>query len=285
MLCVLGVCSSIDARESDEHIEQLKVGNFAVPGSMQPGPLLGFGQNIIDQYNTLAFVYPNWLLGPHKKFAEVFPYVLYGLRDDLSILLGFPTAASFNAIGFHSSGSEDILVQLEYAAYAGHTETTTNQITLVGGMFFPSGDECKVPATGFGSLSYFLGFTALHLTPTWLCYTSSGILLTTNHDEIEPGNQVVYQAGFGRNVAYSVDKWVIAWMLEMNGWYTQRGRLHGIIEEDSGFNIIMVGPSIWFSTDRFILQAGVAPIIMQHFFGEQPKNSVFVSFNVGWRFS
>jgi len=280
----IGTSLVLHARESDEGIQQLKVGNFAVHGTMQPGPLLGFGQNIIDQYNTLAIVYPNWLLGPHKSFTEVFPYIVYGLRDDLSILLGFPTAARFKADGFHSSGSEDIIVQLEYALYARHMETVTNQVTLVTAMFFPSGNDCKNPPTGFGSPSFFLGITAERLTTTWLFYTSYGALLTTKHDANKSGNQFFYQAGFGKNIAYSPHKWILTWMLEMNGWYEQKSKLNGIIEQNSGFNLIMVGPSLWFSTERFALQVGVAPIVTQHLFGKQPKNSVFTSFLIAWRF-
>ena len=46
---VLVACFCIIGKESDDEVKQVKVGNFAVRGTMQPGSLLGFGQNIIDQ--------------------------------------------------------------------------------------------------------------------------------------------------------------------------------------------------------------------------------------------
>jgi hypothetical protein len=278
MTCIL------HARESDERVKQRKIGNFAVTGTMQPGPSLGFGQNIINKCDALALVYPNWLLGPNKNFNEVLPYIVYGMRDDLSILLGFPTAVRFKSDGHRTSGSEDIIVQLEYAFYIRHMETVTNQMTLVASFLFPAGNDCINPPTGFGSPSFFLGVTAEHLATEWYYYTSYGALLTTKNDTNKAGNQFFYQAGFGKNIAYSPNRWILTWMVELNGWYEQKRKLNGIVDQNSGFNIIMIGPSLWFSTERLIIQGGVAPIVAQHLFGMQSRISAFASITIGWRF-
>lgn len=271
------------AREAEEE-PQLKIGNLAVPGTLQPGPLLGFGQNIITKNEALAVGFFDWFLGKNKSFTEAFPYFVYAPRDDFSIFLGFPTAIKFKEGGLSSSGSEDLVIQFEYAFYAHHLSTMTNQMTLVTAVYLPTGNERKHPPTGFGSPSFFVGVTAEHLATEWYCYTSYGALFTTEHDNFKAGNQFFYQAGFGKNIAYSPDKWMLMWMVEMYGWYEQKWKIDGIINQDSGFNLILVGPSIWFSTDRLFTQLGVAPVVSQHLFGKQPKNSVFIAFDIGYRF-
>ena len=92
----------LNAKEGNkEKVEQVKIGNLALRGSQQPGPLLAFGQNIIDKHDLQAFVYPDWLLGKQKNLAEVAPSVLYAIRDDLSIFIELPVAAHFRLDGFH----------------------------------------------------------------------------------------------------------------------------------------------------------------------------------------
>ena len=271
------------AREPDEH-DQVKVGNFAVPGTLQPGPLLGFGQNIITKNEALAVGFFDFIVWKNKNLAEAIPYFLYAPRDDFSIFLGFPTAMRFKDDGHVSSGSEDMALQFEYAFYANHKPTFTNQFTLVTAVYLPTGSDLKNPATGFGSPSFFAGVTATHLATEWYCYTSYGALFTTKHDNSKAGNQFFYQAGFGKNIAYSADKWMLMWMVEMYGWYEQKWKTCGVIDNNSGFNMVVLGPSLWFSTNDIFAQLGIAPVVTQHLFGEQSRNSFFVAFDLGVRF-
>ncbi len=211
-LCVITVVGSLYSRESDKHeVGQMKIGNLALPGSQQPGPLVGFGQNIVDRYDLQMFVFVGFLKGHRKNFTEVGPSIVYGIRDNLSLFIELPIAASFTLNGQHSSGQEDLLIQLEYAFYTYETETCTDELTLVTSFSLPSGNDCKEPETGFGSPSFFLGATASHLATDWYYYVSPGVLLTTKYgNNTKSGNQFFYQAGFGRNIAYCPDKWILA---------------------------------------------------------------------------
>lgn len=285
VVCLL-LCAGLHAKEAEEPgVEQVKIGNFAVDGCMQPGPLFGFGQNIISQYDSIGFVYPSWLVGKNKSFNEILPFILYGIRDDLSVFLAFPTAARFKADGCHSSGSEDLIVQFEYAPYSHHTETYTNQFTFVAAAWLPTGNECKNPSTGFGSPSFFLGVTAEHYSTDWYYYTAYATLLTTRHDnDTKAGNQFFYQAGVGKNIAYKTEKWILMWLVELYGWYEQKARVNGVTEENSGFNMVFIVPSLYFSTERVILQGGIGPVVSQHLFGNQSRFSFIGSFGVGVRF-
>ena len=93
--------------------EPIKEGNFSLPTSQQPGPLLGFGQNIVDKHDVQVFLFPDFLVGPCKRFSELAPSVLYGIRDDLSLFVELPIAASFCLATQCSSGPEDLIAQLE----------------------------------------------------------------------------------------------------------------------------------------------------------------------------
>jgi hypothetical protein len=283
---ILIACFDITTKESDDEVHQVKVGNFAVPGTMQPGPLLGFGQNIINQYDKLGVLYSLMNLGNNVNFTHIAPEILYGIRDDLSVLLAFPVAAKLKYDGHSSSGMADIVVQFEYAAYGNHKPTYTNQISLVGSVALPSGNECKNPAPGFGSPSFFLGFVAEHLATEWYAYTSYGGLITThNGTGIKPGNQFIYQAGFGKNIAYRPDCWICMWMVELSGNYQKKTKVNGCVDNNTGSHSILVGPALWFSTNRFILEAGAAPFVYQNLFGcGQLRSSCFISVYTAFRF-
>ncbi len=288
-LCAMIACVNIHAKEGEtpaEEMRQVKEGNFAVDGTMQPGPSLGFGQNIIDKGDTLGIFYPVMILGKKKNLTEIAIEILYGMREDLSVLVAFPTAVHFKEDGNRSSGSIDTIVQFEYAFYAEHKPTYTNQLSAVAAMYFPTGDECKVPATGFGSPSFFLGVVAAHYEPYWLGYTSFGAFLPTkNMEGVRAGNNFYYQFGYGRNIAYSPNKWILMWSFELSGIYSQKSRVNGVVEKNSGSNIVYVGPALWFSTQRFFLEIGVDPIVSQHLFGEQEgKTTALLSVYTGFRF-
>jgi len=283
---VLIVCLNVIGKESDDEVKQVKVGNFAVRGTTQPGSLLGFGQNIIDQYDTLGVFYSIINLGKDLNFTHLVPEILYGLRDDLSIILAFPIAAKSKYGDHSSSGMSDIVVQMEYAVYGNHKPTYTNQISLVGSVALPSGNECKNPSIGFGSPTFFLGFVFEHLATEWYGYTSYGGLITTkNGTEIKAGNQFLYQAGFGRNIAYAPNRWTCMWLVEFSGNYQKKAKLNGCTEDNSGSNSILVGPALWFSTNRFIIEAGAAPFVYQNLFGcGQLRSSCFISVYTAFRF-
>src|SRR5205085_12307482 len=150
----------------------------------------------------------------------------------------------------------------------------------------PTGNYSKNPSTGFGSPSFLLGVTAYRLATEWYWYTSYGALLTTRHGNDSKGaNHFLYQAGFGKNIAYATDKWTLMWELEFSGIYEQKKKIHGEVDQDSGGNTIFFGPSLWFSTQRIFLLASVAPVIYEHLFGEQIKSKVLLSIYFGGKFN
>lgn len=281
----------LSAKEGDEEgekagkeIEQVKIGNLAVPGPQQPAPLLGVGQNIIDKDCLQVAVFPNWFIGIEKNLSEVIPAGLYGIRDDLSLLLFWPIAAHFKAGTQRSSGPEDFGIQFEYAFHAKKTETYTNQCTFLGAVLLPIGDDTKQPITGFGSPSFFLGGTASHVGTEWYCYASWQAVLRTRNGDTKPADSFIYQGGFGKNIAYSPDEWTLMWMIELSGTFTQDEQINGVFDNHSEGNTVLLGPSLFFSTKNFIAQLGVAPVVQERICEDTFKTHVFLGLTLVWTF-
>ncbi len=263
---------------------QVHVGNFALPASQQPGPLVGFGQNIIDKGDLQLFLYLDQLKGKHKNFSEAAPSLLYGITDKLSLFVEQSVATRFQYGSFESHGVEDLIAQLEGAIYERDALYTLTQVTLVGNIGFPVGSATKVPPTGFGAVSFFLGFTANHMRTDWYCFTAMAGVIPTSHHQTKFGKEFLYQFGISKNIAYKADKWIFNWMVELDGLYRQRNKILGIIDLNSGGNFILLGPSLWFSTQHLILQGGISAVISEHLFGNQFKDKYYAAFNIGWKF-
>ncbi len=265
--------------------EQLRIGNLALPPSQQPSTLYGFGQYIVDQGDLLAACATNFISG-HNNFntSTIVPYLTYGIRDDMVVIVSLPIAAEWH-VGCESSSSlSDASIEFEFVAYEYLTETSSWEVSLVGTLFLPFGNVHKKPATGFGSPSFFAGIITRYLATEWYWYVSTGGLFTTSDHHTRIGDTFLYQTGFGKNLGYESDKWTCMLLLEMNGIYTQKNKNHSIFDSNTGGNVIAVGPTLWFSTQKFIFQTGVLPVIYQSWNGHQPKLTALVNFNFEWKF-
>ncbi len=271
------------AEEKKEEI--LKIGNLALPLSQLPAPLLSFGQNIVGEGDFLGFTYPAYIKGHHKKFSEILTGFVYGIRGDLSLFAYIPVATRFKLDNQCSSGIEDMVVQLEYAYYLAYSHTSINLATIVGNITLPSGSLDKAVPTGFGSPTFLLGFTGVHLDIDWYCFVSLGAQFPTMSDNILSGKRFLYQGGVGRNISYATDRYIFSWLLEFDGTYYQRDKILGIPDPDSGGNSILLGPSLFFSTQHLIAHAGISWVISQHLFGLQNKNKYVVAAVIAWKFN
>ena len=261
-----------------------KIGNYILPSSQQPGSLISFGQNILEEEKTKIFLFSDALGGSQMYFIDAIPYGVYGLTDDLSILFGVPIAVNYKQNKRHSSGLSDMLLQLEYAFYNENTSQFGDQATLVTSVTFPTGSATKQPPTGYGSSSFFLGSTFNRTYVNWFVFTSPGVTLTTSHEGRKAGNEYLYQAGIGRNICTIDSEWIFAWFVEANGLYTEKTHFKGRTGPDSGGNLIVVTPSLWISSEHLTFQFGVGLPVAQHLFGNQTKNKYLLASNVSWLF-
>lgn len=276
-------CKKEDKKEAKKE-EPPSVGNFALPTPQQPGPLLSFGQHVIDKDQSQLFVFTDYFGGSQKHRFDIVPSFLYGLTDDFSVFFNVPIAASYKDGKQRSSGLEDIFLQLEHAFYANKNSEFSEQGTLVTNFIFPTGSAKKQPPTGFGSPSFFLGTTFSRTYTDWLAFVSPGVLLPTSYEGTKFGNVFFYQCGFGRNILGIPSELIVTWMVEIEGQYTEKSKIHSKTDPNSGGNVIFVTPSIWISTKKLIIQLGVGLPATQHLFGAQKKSRYLLSANFGWTF-
>jgi len=266
--------------------EPPKMGNFAIPlGSQQPGPLVSFGQHIIDKNQLVLSLSADKFGGVGKQFVDVIPSFWYGITDDTSITVNVPIATNYKQDGAHSAGFQDVLVSVEHAFYSKKTASFSEQGSIVTGMSFPTGSLQKNPPTGLGSPGFFLGATYDRTYVDWFMFTSHGALLTTAQDNTKLGNSFFYQFGLGRNIAFSPDNWMLAWMVEATGQYSTRDTFDGVSDPDSGGNTVYVTPSLWASTKKWTFQLGVGLPVTQNLYGNQTRNKYLVIGSIGWTFS
>jgi len=263
--------------------DPLPIGNFSLSFSQQIGPLVSFGQNIVEKGQVVVYLAADAFIGNDLYSTDTIPSVVYGIREDLSLFLQVPVSPGNKQGKAHSAGFEDMALQLEYLFYNGVTSCSSLQGTLVANATLPTGSSTKNPSTGFGSTSFFLGSTLNYTTQQWFVFTSPGAILTTSSDGTQFGDAVLYQFGFARDFP-SPPGWIFAWMVEFDGQYSRKDTIKGKTDPNSGGNVIYLTPSFWMSSKMFILQLGIGYPIVQHLFGNQSKQWLFIDFNFGVTF-
>jgi hypothetical protein len=275
-----------ESKEKTEEKEKDKpraIGNFALPTSQQPAALFGFGGNVIDKGEIQFYFFVDEFKGKERFVLDLIPGILFGITDECSIFFNFPFTPKLMDRNHRSSGLEDFFVQGEYAFYNKSTTTYVDQATLVGNITFPTGSIHKNPPTGFGAPSFFLGGTYYRTYVDWILFTSHGAILPTERNRTRFGDQFLYQFGLGKNVC-SPKGWIYAWMIELDGQYTKKNRIHGHFDPNSGGNVIFVTPSFWISSKQVLLQFGVSLPLYQNLFGSQKKIDYGFNFQFAWSF-
>jgi hypothetical protein len=267
----------------EEDKPHCNVGNFALPPSQQPSPLISFGENIIDRNEVQVFLFGDDYLGKDKYFVDLVPGILYGITNQFSVFFNIPVAVTYKSDESHSSGLEDLFLQFEYAIYTRVSSCSSDQATIVVNASFPTGSSRKNPSTGFGAVGYFIGATYNRTWENWFCFTSYGAELPMSHHGTQFGNQFQYQFGFGRNIT-NTKGWMFAWMAEIDGTFSTRNHIHGSIDPNSGGNVIYLTPSLWISSKNLILQLGIGYAIEQNLFGQQTQDKYLFAFNFGRMF-
>ncbi len=260
-----------------------KIGNFALPTSQQPAALFGFGGNIIDKGEILVNFFADEFVGRNKTTIDLFPNVVFGITAEWSILYALPFTPLIRSNGYTASGLEDFLIQLEYAFYNKSTISYIDQATVLANITFPTGSARKNPPTGFGSPSVFIGATFYRTMVDWFFFTAPGAILTNSEQRTKFGDQFLYQFGIGRNIA-SPEGWIYAWLVEIDGQYTKKNRVNGVLDANSGGNVVYATPSLWISSNEIIIQFGVSLPISQHLFGYQQKFDYALNVNFAWSF-
>lgn len=250
-------------------------GNFALPPSQQAGPLLSFGQNVINKGQLQFYFEPQYLRYSSKRnYLLADPSILYGLSDNASLMLSFPYALKYRNNLHHSQGFSDIALQAEYAYYNKKTDNYKIEATVVGAISLPTGSQNKTPTTGNQSAGYFVGTTYNMTYVNWLWYFSPGINFSAPIHRQMFGSQFLYEFGVGKILASATKKYILLALLEFDGRYAQKNKRFNIHEKNTGGNSILATPSIWLSTPKWIFQLGVTIPAFRRLNGDQRIASI-----------
>ena len=275
LLCLSSLCMG------DE--DPLPIGNLALPFTQAPGPLIGFGENIVNEGQFQLFLFGDAYLGHHQSFIDAVPGLLYGLTDDFSVFLNVPITPGYRQGVDHSRGLEDLFLQLEYAFYTHSERCYVDQGTVVANCSAPTGSSHVNPPTGSGSPVIFIGTTLSRVMTDWFFFTAYGGYFPTSHKGTQFGNQFLYQYGLGRNIMNTCG-WLFAWQVEIDGTLYGRNKFQGLSDPNSGGNVIFATPSLWISSKDWIIQLGVGYAVQQHWKGEQNHNTLLLALNIGRTF-
>lgn len=269
-------------------IQPLPIGNFA--NERKPVTNFGFGQNITTKNNLIIYESFAQQKSSEENYITLSPEFLYGITNELSFFINIPIFLKLHTQHVNSSGIGDLLTQLEYAWFIKRTLDWQIQSTLVTNITFPTGavvassSAIRHPSTGYGALSFFVGFTASYLSPAWYLFISDGGIITkTGPNGHKVGNTFLYQFGGGYNLG-NPDNITLLLLLEFNGIFAKPNKNCGKPEANSGGNIIYVGPSIYASRHRWVVEAGIQLPLIQHNKGIQPKQKFRSLFTISAKF-
>jgi hypothetical protein len=285
-IILLSCCSHSIALSKDNHsvseADPFHTGNFMLPESQQPGALVSFGQNVIAKNQKQIYLQADDYIGIRRHAIDLTPGIVYGITDNFSVFFNATYAANYQVNDRHSSGFEDIFVQLEYAFYNHQGKNYVDQATIVTSLSLPTGAPLYIPPTGYGSPSLFLGATFDRMYPDWFFFTSHGVTLTTEHNGTRFGNDALYQFGVGRNILNIDSRLTFACEAELDGEYAQRNVVRGVTDQGSGGNVVYLTPSLWLSSKKWIIQFGVGVPVTQNLYGDQTRNTYLLISNFGW---
>lgn len=257
-------------------------GNFSLPVSQHIAPLSSFGQLVIDREDLLFYFAGDAVWG-HKNYqTDLSAAILYGITDDLVAYVRLPFSTGGRDDDHYSAGLEDIYLQFEYAYYTFNTRCNSTQATIVSSVYYPSGSPKRNPPTGFGAPSFFIGSTFSHESQKDYYFLCLGALFPTDFDRSKIGDEYFYQCGYEHVISASRCRYIFAWMIELNGLYSRKDRKESIIDPDSGGNQIAIIPSLFFSTRRWIYQAGIIIPAIQNRHGTQNRENLGVTFLISW---
>lgn len=276
--------TKINSKRGELWRKQVLAGNLLLKPSQRVAPLFGFGQRIIEEQNLLVFQAINDTSAKNQNYFGGESRLLYGLDDDHDLFVILPESIRLKKNCHTSSGFGDLIIQLESLIFQKYYPTHYYYMTLVANITIPTGSANKNPNTGFGSPSFFLGIPFRYVSINWYFYNAYGVVLTTSNMGTKFGNQFLYQAGLGRSLSHS-KHWILTLTLEVTGIYSQKNKCNFVINQNSGGNVMWLGPNLWASNERIILHGGFQFAITQQLFGKQNKNIFRMAALFGYKFN
>ena len=255
-----------------EPAEPPNIGLFSLPSSQQPGPLISFGQTLVDKNNLQWLTIPTYLQETnHNSEFMVISTFVYGLTDSIALSLNVPYYV-LNKIDLnHSSGVSDVGLNAEFGFFSASNSSYTTQATVLSTITLPSGSFDADPSLGLGALSYFIGTTFNRDYLNWWWFVSPGVTWISPHHDMHDGTVYFFQGGIGQHISSSANHYIFSGLLEFDGAYEGKAKIAGIDDPESGGYNILITPSLNYSAKNWQIQGGVSFPLLQQWNGDQPN--------------
>ncbi|MEX0939931.1 MAG: hypothetical protein WDZ41_01065 [Candidatus Babeliales bacterium] len=224
--------------------------------------------------NTLEYI----KAGEEKELIWAAEFA-YGLTKDIGVELFIPIFLKNAAAEGISRGLGDIIATVEWKPFV----NGPHSLLVMGGMKFPTGDRLAIPLLGTGTFDIVFNISAAHYSNNWYAALNIDTLLTTKRKGFKPGSVYEYELVFGRAINFmnkGSSKLFIN--LDLTGIYEKQDKINGIIDENTGGNVIFFGPLISWTRKNLLFEVLFQGPIAQNLFGNQSKfnYTTFFSFTL-----
>lgn len=265
---VVGICT-IPLAASE--ITEKSTGNFA--HKITPATTFGIGQNIFEKNAIVAYVEFDQLSYKDDSFMQLVPSFIYAFSDSLSFYTGLPILLKQKKGEDTQRGIGNLFAELEYAFFNKTTPQAFTRGTILGNITFPTthfSHSCDYQTTTTAHGSFFVGATLSHTSTRWYGYLSGGARFFLEKNDVKSGSSFLYEGGIGMNLS---NPWGITALgvIEANGILTKKDTRDCQENNNTGSNLIFVGPSVCFTGNRWLISGGIQVPLYQNLNGIQSE--------------
>lgn len=253
LMCMIFFCYSYA-----ENLEEEKQERF-----------VNLGLDLIPRKKTFAYL-NSILYDEFQGIADdaiLTTQIAYGFTDFFGIQIFIPVFLRNFSDGQNTKGLGDILLDLQWRfVYNPHYV-----LLFETALSCPTGSTEKQPVLGTGNYMPFFGLSSLY-SGDWLVDCEIDIITPIKRNNRKAGNQVVWEMIFGRRIKFKKDSDSnFYFALLVDGFYNGQNRINGVIDENSGGTLIILGPLMEWWRNNMRIQAGFEVPVVQNLFGNQIK--------------
>ncbi|MCH8029285.1 MAG: hypothetical protein IH874_05085 [Candidatus Dadabacteria bacterium] len=211
--------------------------------------------------------------------------ILYGLKDNLSLILKVPQILGREVGGETERGLGDIEFRTKYRFFKRDTLGAQNKVSGIFGIKVPTGDDDAEPALGTGTTDFLFGGSYGYESRTWYHFATARYRFRTESGSRDPGDRLFIDGAIGyRPWRREYLEWDLVTLVEMNTEFEFKDELRGVRLPDTGGNIIWLGPTALLSYRNIMFKGGAQFPVYENLNGNQDSSSVRVVFAAEYHF-
>lgn len=201
--------------------------------------------------------------------------IIYGVTEDLSLTIEVPHIIEKKEKRGISDGLGEVALRGKYQLFKKDTLGAQDKVSLIYGLKLPTGNEDKKPSLGSGSFDHLFGLSAGHESTTLYGFATGRYLLKTESGNEEKGDRAIIDIAFGfRPWLRPYKSWDLVVLFENSYIFSQKNKLNGVKQENSGGHKILTGPTFLWSIRNVMVKGGIQFPVWQDLNGNQEKTDL-----------